>query len=149
MNEKILREAASRLLEIVEKCGPETMWRGVHGGAFEMRCHTEQAIIDLRAALGAVPEGAGKGTYDEAVSDLARYLPDGWICHDEYGAVNHFSYEPFLERYSWAFMGGGVHHIHVPLFPRHGDWRTSLRRIQSGKVVPQDVAAGAGEAGAT
>lgn len=90
--------------------------------------------------LHASPSSPNVGGYDEAVADLAKYLPDGWVAQDSRGETSSFGtgYEPEIAkgRFRVKALGGwGFGRTIVLRVPCATDWRTSLRRIVSGRVV--------------
>ncbi len=87
------------------------------------------------AALAALDAYEALSDYDKAIEALAPYLPDGFVAQDEDGEICLFKEgEPHIhEKTVW--IGGFAECI--PLNVRCPDWRTSLRRIQGGRVVPQ------------
>lgn len=76
------------------------------------------------------------GGYDEAVADLAKYLPDGWITQDVDGQSHYWRQCPNLEDYAagdtdWVSAHGFDTELALP----RTDYLASLRRILSGRVV--------------
>ncbi len=77
--------------------------------------------------------------YDRAIDDLAKYLPDGWVCQGFRGVTYFSETRPICEddvvgvehNGRWRRMDEAE--ITVPIFE---DWKKSIRRIKSGKVVP-------------
>lgn len=78
--------------------------------------------------------------YDTAIHALAPYLPDGWVAQDGYdGIVNLFKMKPGMDEWCWSCVDSENEFLLSPLnIPACPDWRTSLRRIQGGKVVEAD-----------
>ncbi len=78
--------------------------------------------------------------YDKAVEALAPYLPDGWVAQDSDGDTLWFLQEPERGYHGddtmWftKFRGGEAERLWSGL-ATSPDWRTSLRRIESGRVV--------------
>ncbi len=85
---------------------------------------------------------APAGSYDEAVAAIATYLPDGWVAQDESGRIFRFDAEPTIneEHEFWLDDHESIS-LHLN-FPRCLNWRTSLRRIESGRVIPAHPEAG-------
>lgn len=84
------------------------------------------------------PTGAPEGEYDKAVAALAPYLPDGWIAQDRIGRVDLYHEPPIIRSKDHTFWAPKVGRkietlgLRVPPCP---DWRSSLRRIEKGRVV--------------
>ncbi len=97
-------------------------------------------ILAARKALTSLDAYEAMSEYDKAVEALAPYLPDGWYAQDEDGSLRTYSDKPRMINGGWldrAFGGTdaiGTAHLSVPTCP---DWRTSLREIRAGRVVPQ------------
>ncbi len=84
--------------------------------------------------------------YDKAVEALAPYLPDGWVCQDPNGSTERHPLPPYIKNDGmWLCSAhedlgesncGAFELTDTMTIPRCEDWRTSLRQIKSGKVVP-------------
>lgn len=88
----------------------------------------------LRFAQGRPP----LDPYDQAISDLAKYLPDGWVAQDRNGRSDVYPSKPLMFEHSndWGPGNPSVHTWNMPVtLPKATDWRASLRRIIGGRVV--------------
>ncbi len=78
--------------------------------------------------------------YDKAIHDLAKYLPDGWVAQDAALAfTTFFTMRPGRGEFAWDSVSHETEKlVDSPLIiPECDDWRKSLRRIKSGRVLPQ------------
>ena len=105
--------------------------------AFDVWGHDEEA----RNVIAAIDAYDRLSDYDKAVEALAPYLPDGWVAQTRTGGFIWTNEKPEIEKDYWM-MGSPTRHSFEPFglmqIPRCPDWRASLRRIQSGRVLPHD-----------
>ncbi len=114
-------------------------------------CHSEltdakncgrcSKILAARSVIASLDSYEAMSPYDKAVEALAPYLPDGFVAQDkdDSTALGWFEDEPDSSLYEgWMPTElGGYSEIDAKNLPRCPDWRTSLREIRAGRVVPQ------------
>ncbi len=100
----------------------------------------EKNDVPIRTRIYAAPVAPApwRGSeYDKAVEALAPYLPDGWVAQDEDGSTDWYEIRPDPEFNAemWCVAIRGDEHASLNLPKYEGEYRTSLRRIESGRVV--------------
>ncbi len=100
-----------------------------------------QEFRSLRAALTLLAPDT-RTEYDKAVDALAPYLPDGWVAQSrgKSPVLILFKEKPTIKDFNgdswWTGKCKDVFPDSALVLPTCPDWRTSLRQIKSGKVVP-------------
>lgn len=97
----------------------------------------------VRRLLSIPSNGTEESNYDKAVKAMAPYLPEengvAWIAQSKDGFTEAFDDEPVIWNEQWSAQDHKTNSwrigrmLNIPACP---DWRTSLRRIESGRVVP-------------
>ncbi len=108
------------------------------------------AIERCREALSALDAYEALSEYDKAVEALAPHIDPEfkWATCDQYGAVHLFVGEPKIGygdmgTDAWRSDKGGLGFLVTDIMrQKHTDWRTSLREIRAGRVVPQGEGGG-------
>lgn len=95
----------------------------------------DAAVLRLRVTEWPTP-------YDQAVGALAPYLPDGWVAYEDNDTFWYYEGEEkpeikdiFGNRNLGFAQGHFLGHSQAFKPPRPDDWRTSLRRVEKGRMV--------------
>ncbi len=99
-------------------------------------------VLAARKALASLDAYEAMSDYDKAVQMLAdNGMMDGWVCQNYKGRTSWSSSNPMDAGSIWeeagVFATGldfTILRFNIPACP---DWRTSLREIRAGRVVPQ------------
>ncbi len=110
---------------------------GGNARAFFKEAERLTAAIEAADADLAPLASSPAGSYDEAVAAIAPYLPDGWVAMDENNRVEFYVDKPKIVLSVsglWTCSSSTGHHQIRLNFPAVY-WRTSLRRIEAGRMV--------------